>query len=1029
MFINLMKQVLIFYPKIVFRAPLQFVGGESEIDFSKKNIYSEALFLASSLLFQEQFKVKKSLKDEQKIKESLFKYRRRICNRCTPYGLFAGVGVVEWKDESLIKLSGKIKRSTRLDMNLTCAISDYVSNEKSLIKFIKFYPNSSIYKILNQIRYNEYILKDNIRVYHLASVESNEYLEKILDFSKNGVYFEKLVLNITDRKITKEIAAEYIRELIQAQILVSEIEPTTTGTEEYLLHLNSQLRQINKSAKSSFLNSLIFNLTDIIGLLNEIDHFSSNNFNLYDILKTKLNSLNIPFNKKDLFQTDMTFIDCQGGLSIGIQKKIINTINSLTKLFPDVKNVHIEKFKETFSERYEERYVPLLEVLDSDIGIGYPVQVAAGYNPLIDDLYFTSKNQDVNITVSKVDKFLLEKLHSALRENSNKISITSKEIDELNCLGSQYPDSLSVSFNFISKSNEKIFFKGARSNSTSMIGRFGFINDDIKQILFDIAADEEKNNEGKILAEIVHLPQSRTGNVLYRPAFRKFEIPFLGRSILPKAQQIELKDLALGVRNNKIILWSNKRNKEVVPKLGNAHNFSNNSLPVYQLLCDLQNQNSICNIFFHWGALASGLKYYPRVEIDGIVVFLETWYLNCSNILPIFNSTNSIDSIRKLLGLPEKVLFCENDNELLFDLTNQENIDVFRSIVKSNKTITIKEYLFDEKNSLIKDEYGRNFANECISFLTPSNSSNKTESKKKNIHFKNVQRKYITGSEWIYYKIYVGPRTSDILLNDYLFPFVTKLVKNNLIEKWFYIRYSDPDSHLRLRLKLKETVYLETIITQMKIFMQPLIDCDVVSKLLLDTYSRELERYGFNNIDDTEELFSIDSEVTALFLKDNRGYNKESIRWYWAIASVDQMLTDFGYGIPEKWSFFQIVKNSVCSEENNFNKELKTQIDTKYRKNRNQIDSILGSDKKYFKENVAMYSLLRYRTEKSAKVVPSIKKKCEDEEIILNEILMSYIHMSLNRIFVTNIQTNEIIIYNFLIRYYDSIFARTSKIN
>ena len=62
--------------------------------------FIEALYLASPVLYQEAINWKEGKitdsKKLQKIPISLGKYYLRMCSRCTPFGLFAGCGVVEW---------------------------------------------------------------------------------------------------------------------------------------------------------------------------------------------------------------------------------------------------------------------------------------------------------------------------------------------------------------------------------------------------------------------------------------------------------------------------------------------------------------------------------------------------------------------------------------------------------------------------------------------------------------------------------------------------------------------------------------------------------------------------------------------------------------------------------------------------------------------------------------------------------------------------------------------------------------------
>ncbi len=63
-----------------------------------------------------------------------------------------------------------------------------------------------------------------------------------------------------------------------------------------------------------------------------------------------------------------------------------------------------------------------------------------------------------------------------------------------------------------------------------------------------------------------------------------------------------------------------------------------------------------------------------------------------------------------------------------------------------------------------------------------------------------IRRKFIPGSRWLYFKIYTGIKTADEVATRTLLPLLRELYEAKLIDDWFFIRYTDPDFHLRLRL-------------------------------------------------------------------------------------------------------------------------------------------------------------------------------------------------------------------------------------
>ena len=58
-----------------------------------------------------------------------------------------------------------------------------------------------------------------------------------------------------------------------------------------------------------------------------------------------------------------------------------------------------------------------------------------------------------------------------------------------------------------------------------------------------------------------------------------------------------------------------------------------------------------------------------------------------------------------------------------------------------------------------------------------------------------MKRTFILGEEWLYYKLYTGTKTADLLLADVIGPLCKTFIANGWIDKWFFIRYHDPESH------------------------------------------------------------------------------------------------------------------------------------------------------------------------------------------------------------------------------------------
>ncbi|RKN02744.1 hypothetical protein D7035_22875, partial [Aquimarina sp. AD1] len=202
-----------------------------------------------------------------------------------------------------------------------------------------------------------------------------------------------------------------------------------------------------------------------------------------------------------------------------------------------------------------------------------------------------------------------------------------------------------------------------------------------------------------------------------------------------------------------------------------------------------------------------------------------------------------------------------------------------------------------------------------------------------------VKRTFIPGEEWLYYKIYCGARTSDNILMNTIYPLMKLLIKKRMIDLWFFIRYHDPNTHIKLRLHVTDIRKIADIMQSFSSTMQPYVTDDIIYKIQLDTYHRELERYGTNTIHISEELFYHESN---LLLKSKTLIEDENLYFLFIMKTIDQFLNSCKYGKQEKLNF-AVNKRDAFKIEFNADKTLNKQLDQKYRKIKNDLSNFLKS--------------------------------------------------------------------------------------
>ena len=287
----------------------------------------------------------------------------------------------------------------------------------------------------------------------------------------------------------------------------------------------------------------------------------------------------------------------------------------------------------------------------------------------------------------------------------------------------------------------------------------------------------------------------------------------------------------------------------------------------------------------------------------------------------------------------------------------------------------------------------------------------------------NTQRTFIPGDAWVYYKIYTGAKTSDILLTEIIKPVAEKLIEQELIDQWFFIRYADPKHHIRVRFHCKDNNDIGKVISGLYEGLSAFAKADLVWRIQLDTYNREIERYGAEHIELAEKLFYHESKMIVNLLDVIGGDEGEKIRWLFGIRALDRMLSDFSYTEDEKLNFIERLKTSFGIEFG-MNKHLKKQLDKKFKEHKGNISFIMGLKEEEGSDYNVLLELLDQKEQDSLHIIKNLQEKANKNEI--DNYLGSYAHMLMNRLFRSKNRSHEMVVYDLLYRHYKICLLYTS---
>ena len=273
---------------------------------------------------------------------------------------------------------------------------------------------------------------------------------------------------------------------------------------------------------------------------------------------------------------------------------------------------------------------------------------------------------------------------------------------------------------------------------------------------------------------------------------------------------------------------------------------------------------------------------------------------------------------------------------------------------------------------------------------------------------------------WLYLRIYTGFNTADQILLDVLSPRSRKMIAYGHADRWFFIRYANPDFHLRYRIRMVNSREKYAFTDQINDALAKFKGAGIIWKLESAEYLPEKERYGEYSIGSAEQIFYHDSEAFVSFLGSQTENLNENSRWLFAMASANVLLNDFGFTLHEKKALLLQLNRSFGNEFNK-NKQLAKQLSGRFREAKEIISSVL--DENVHDEYKWMKEILYGRSVRMNDSVRSIQKLYEEDQMEMSksELLSSLIHMIMNRIFKNNNRLHEMVLYDYMFRYYKGL--------
>jgi thiopeptide-type bacteriocin biosynthesis protein len=975
------------------------------------------------------------------VERSLTRYVSRMSSRCTPFGLFAGVTTLSRGPRAQVTLAPReaYRRKTRLDGGLAMHVHRTVLERPELRRALAYRANTSLYRAAGRLRY----AKANVGAelsYELVEVVADDYLDAVLARAARPTPATELaeLLVKLDSEIERDEASEFIDTLIERQLLEPVTAPHVTG-EESLATLRESLA---RPEGAPFARAFDETFAAVAAL--DARGLSGASAADYDALCRPLEELCGLGKQKSHVQVELFKPATEATLGDEVSAAVLEGVQHLRRICPP-NDFHAD-FIRRFSARYEQRRVPLLDVLDEDIGVGFEARLDRGRTPLLAGLKFLDGVAGASSGHRRADAWLMRRLFE-LPRGTRELVLDERDLEQMAApVPARLPDAFQASFTLAARSWEAVQSGDFRLHLSShdgpsgvnLAGRFCHLDDDFcAQVQAHLVAEAALQPDA-VFAEIVHLPQGRTNNVIQRPVLRDYEIPILGAGSADEEHRIPLQDLTIGIENGAIVLRSIRLGKRVVPRLTSAHNTTHGFLH-YRFLASLRYAERD-SLHWSWGPLES-LPYLPRVRIGKVVFALARWQLEKVDITRIEQAMKglkkaptdadtervqaevfrTVRALRRSYEWPRFIAVADGDNKLVVDLDNVLSVDSFAQLVKGRSKARLEEVWPEPEELVVHGPEGA-FRHECVASFVRAQPKERAQARVRTPS--PLARGFSPGSEWLYVKLYTGLALADRVLVE-LAPLVRGWLAEDPRRRWHFVRYGDPQFHVRLRFQGERQALL-ALLGALERAAQPLIRTNAVWRMQLDTFEPELERYGGpRGIALAEEIFHHDSDAVLTILEALEESDLGAERWKLGVLGVLELYRALGFDEDAMRTRVQATRDGFAKEFS-AGSDVFQELGSKYRAERTTLEALIAREGEGLPEPLQRgIAAIQRRSVRLQPVREELAKGSLDASV--SDLAWAYAHMFANRLFSHSAREHELAIHELLRRYLAADRARSAQ--
>jgi thiopeptide-type bacteriocin biosynthesis protein len=843
-------------------------------------------------------------------RQKLLRYEIRMSTRPTPYGAFAGVALCTIGSETAIRVDAERSHwRARPDMEWLLSLLATLEQRDTVLHQLKLVANPSAFVHAGRVAVNDPMpLRPGAQP---LSVRASEAVLAALEGARTPIDYRSLVEKVAAAiGAAKEQIGALLDDLVRQGVLLTNLRPPLTSLAP-AAHALDVLRSLPEPpAETEQLRAAL----DTLAEWNRLDARSAGvRWPSVDETFARLHRT-----EHARLQVDSALGLAQSTFGTPVAEAAAQLAQLLFRLTPLPHGVPaIEAYRGAFEVRYGRRFVPLLELLDRRVGMGMPANHGSS----------TIDNRRLAIRHATLQSIALD----AIAERRYEKELDDASLDRI-ALWDPVAEALPVSIDlcvFVLASSPQAVSDGRYRISVGpnlgarqagrYLGRFAdMLGAPACDALREAADAEYIHAPQAIWAESVYLPtRLRSANVAVRPAVRLHEIAVGVQAGVTPDRLIPLAELAVGVQDGRFRLrW---RDTEVIVRAG--HMLTSFHAPdVCRFLEDIA-QDRVAQISaFDWGP-AAGLTFVPRLVKGNLVLSPAQWRISLAILgaaadVDLHSFTASLGRFRMLWQVARYVYLTDGDNRLLLDLENADQVDLLRSELARRGdagSVLVQEALPSPEHAWVDGSNGHYLTEFVVPLVLRPRTTRRPplavaatgESFARDANDSVLSRFRPPGTDWLYVKIYGPADREDAFVAVPLRDLCDRLTRAKRCSGWFFVRYSDPDPHVRLRFRGDPNHLLSDVLPELCWWCTDRMVEGAVDRFAFDTYDREVDRYGGPvGLALAEAIFCADSPAAADMLA-HLGRHSAIDRLTALTVSIDALLADLGLAASERHVWYK----------------------------------------------------------------------------------------------------------------------------